>query len=271
MSEPFDGVFRLTIIPPKQSNDFPLTQQFPNAYEKIDIKNSTGYQNLLSSSDLYPIGAKIDWEFPSSDDGKENSVAKLNFQYKVKSMREENSNISFETSNLLMLSLPHHTQILKTNILLNSTVFDLSYRTIKGFMTPVLGDCWYMEEQLTNTGLDSEETLLKVRGFDDTMREKILDQVKVDSIQVLPNTDENVYGFGKQVARLAQLAHITSTIGLTPSSESLLNDIKVSLHKYLADYLSGEIRDQLLYDENFGGIVSTDGLKNSHNDFGNGW
>ena len=94
-----------------------------------------------------------------------------------------------------------------------------------------------------------------------------------------PTLDENVYGFGKQVARLAQLAHIASV--LEPSSEtgkagddsadSLTVQITKVLHRYLSAYLLGQNRDKLLFDANFGGIVSINGLKDSQDDFGNGW
>lgn len=93
-----------------------------------------------------------------------------------------------------------------------------------------------------------------------------------------PTLDENVYGFGKQVARLAQLAHIASVLEDKDSAikqekqeDSLTVSLTKVLHSYLSAYLRGQIRDKLLYDTNFGGIVSTNGLKDFMDDFGNGW
>merc|ERR1712127_305740 len=108
-----------------------------------------------------------------------------------------------------MMSLPHHTQVITTEgaTMLNSTTFDISYRTIKGYMTPVVGGCWIMEEPLTDTVIDSQTTLDKVSKLNNDLRKGIFQQIKADSTISLPNKKEGVYGYGKEIARLAQLAH----------------------------------------------------------------
>jgi len=88
-----------------------------------------------------------------------------------------------------------------------------------------------------------------------------------------PTLDENVYGFGKQIARLAQLAHIASVLepkkkgGEKPSLTETITEV---LHQYLSAFLLGQNKDKLLYDTVFGGIVSQNGLTDSMDDFGNG-
>jgi endo-1,3(4)-beta-glucanase len=106
----------------------------------------------------------------------------------------------------------------------------------------------------------------------------------------LPTLTENVYGFGKQAARLAQMAHIAhelmgSNISLSQNESSnmtknenqdsydlasLLDEAKFNLEGALDNFLNSRVSDSLVYDGNLGGMVTTDGLLNSEADFGNG-
>ena len=86
--------------------------------------------------------------------------------------------------------------------------------------------------------------------------------------QVLPTNNENVYGYGKQVARIAQLVHIADVL---EAPDSLFNELMSQLYSFVVDFLTGDVGDYLLYDENLGGMVSVDGLSDSGGDFGNGW
>jgi endo-1,3(4)-beta-glucanase len=191
---------------------------------------------------------------------------------------------------LLMLSLPHHARLLKADTLLSSpSKFDLLFRCVKGLMTPVVGGTWTYDEPLTSIEFDD----FNVDNF--TMHPKvssaILESMEVDVNRVLPTLDENVYGFGKQVARLAQLAHIRNIIDSTKPAPSLSSSrsrpknhtarttafqSKISalamqkLQSFLEEYLNNQIADTLLYDAKFGGVVTRNGLLDSEADFGNG-
>lgn len=139
---------------------------------------------------------------------------------------------------------------------------------MKGYMTAVRGSCWIMEEQLSDTGFDSPFSLKQAEGLDETVKEMILGQIKFDMYQVLPTNNENVYGYGKQVARIAQLVHIADVL---EAPDSLFNELMSQLYSFVVDFLTGDVGDYLLYDENLGGMVSVDGLSDSGGDFGNGW
>jgi len=141
--------------------------------------------------------------------------------------------------------------------------------------------------------------MLNTLGFDDidideyaqrlkpSVRDLIMENVQKDLNSVLPTLDENVYGFGKQVARFAQLTHITSVMDFSayvrsantskttsndngPTASPTFSGAISKLHSYLAEFLAGNGTDQLVYDARFGGIVSQDGLLDSEADFGNG-
>jgi endoglucanase Acf2 len=193
-----------------------------------------------------------------------------------------------EGAQLLMLALPHHADVLSSSssssgctLLGDENDFDLVYRTIKGHMTPVVGSTWSYDETLTSIGFDDPDNALEnVAKLDAQTRAIILDQVVFDVRRVLPTLDENVYGYGKQVARLAQLVHIANVLLRTSSNETetdtssystLIKDSTSKLHYFVTAFLSGKNTDVLVYDVNFGGLVTRDGLLDFMGDFGNGW
>ena len=125
-----------------------------------------------------------------------------------------------------------------------------------------------------------------------------MDQVELDLDRVLPTLTENVYGFGKQVARLANLAkivsnfkdaltnegnekkNITETTSSTSNNDDDIFQLRVEaafqkalslLFKYITAFLDDTNSDNLVYDTNFGGIITHNGLLNPQADFGNGY
>jgi endoglucanase Acf2 len=107
----------------------------------------------------------------------------------------------------------------------------------------------------------------------------------------LPTLTENIYGFGKQIARLSQLAHIADVLRTggveVDENTNVMNNNKLFesqekrldlifngtlslLTSRLQQFLTSNISDSLVYDTNFGGMVSVDGLRDSNRDFGNG-
>ena len=171
---------------------------------------------------------------------------------------------------LLMLALPHHVEYFSINAVLKAEKFDLTFRCIKGMMTPVVGSTWTYTEPLVNIGLDSP-----FKEVDDAVHEIIMEQIDDDMGQLLPTTAENIYGFGKQIARLAQLTHIAKKLhkdgqhgngfltGVAEKGTALLAN-------YLEMFLSSQVTDKLLFDSNLGGLVSSNSLQDTEEDFGNG-
>jgi hypothetical protein len=151
---------------------------------------------------------------------------------------------------------------------------------------------------LTNTEFDDVNNEAKLKSMNENIKETILDQVEKDLERVLPTLTENVYGFGKQIARLANLVKIiyefqqisndqdtnaddaknsTSKDGSNVDNnyrtklKFLLKKATDLLHKYLTAFLDEVNSDNLVYDANFGGIITRNGLLNMQADFGNGW
>jgi endoglucanase Acf2 len=302
--EKFTGILRLSLLPPPLEGN--SVSNVGNQYTSFPLSESIGVKRLIYHAHSYPVGAKVSWDFkdvPASpsyrlfnnndqnlvksfgDMLKGVTVGTINFEYTVKTMHDNihsRASSSLQDDPLLMLALPHHAQVLPSNSILPN--FDLQYQCIKGPMTPIIGNTWSYDEHLTNIGFESEQDIRNIQNMDPETKQTILNQVELDLGRVLPTLTENVYGFGKQVARLAQLCRIASVLE-TPISEkehdSDENDGTVYktltrkgtrlLHDALTKFLDGVNSDFLVYDINFGGIVSNDGLLNMNEDFGNGW
>lgn len=287
-TEKFSGVLRFALIPPTPAaND--------SASGSAPFSKSTGIQRLIYHASVYPVGGSVSWDFQEVSKGifsgsgtgalPPDRIATIHFQFDTKSMSDTSKTTSSSAQvDLLMLCLPHHVDSLRSDALLGQDDFDLVYRSIKGRMIPVLGDTWSYEQALPSIGFDDANITTNKKysqEVDPEIRRIIMENVKKDMTRVLPTFDENVYGFGKQVARLAQLAHIANllapldTSGLHQNQTDGMRETTVSiarsLHGYLERFLTGGITDPLLFDGNFGGIVSTAGLLNSEADFGNGW
>jgi endo-1,3(4)-beta-glucanase len=281
-SKKFSGVLRLALIPP--------TAEFLNGNFTglLPLSVSTGLKRLVYHAGLYPVGGSVSWEFKSSPTqsavAAENAIkaivggttvkptpsstraklATVQFKYQTLPLNQ-NSNSKLQ---LLMLGLPHHEDVLQPEVLLGQDEFDLSYKSIKGKMTPVVGSTWSYDEKLTMSTIDHTSDL----RFDRNVADLILQNVQNDAAMLVPQDNLNVYGYGKQLARLAQLAHITNVILNEPtnSTSRLLHEITTNLQQSLVKLFEGDVVDQLLYDAKFGGIVSKNGIADASEDFGNG-
>lgn len=261
-SAAYTGVIRLAYIPSDHNED-----------EKT-FDSSTGLRRLIYHSATYPIGGQISYEFHSATTQSSTTTtdgvgryATVTFSFATQSMVAPALKSS-STQGLLMLALPHHAELISDSVKLSKKKFDLSYRCIKGDMTPIIGPSWSYEEPLYNLEFDG-----RFQPVEDSDRMMILDQVKDDLNRILPTFAENVYGYGKQVARLAQLAHIAEQLepqANSTSSDSVLGQATKQLSKYLEAYLSSDVSDKLLFDSKLGGLVSNNGLHDKGEDFGNG-
>jgi endo-1,3(4)-beta-glucanase len=267
-ASPFTGMLRIAYIPAVDASD---TSTF----------SSTGLRRLIYHAGVYPTGGEVSWEFhsqsASSKTQKTNVTtssrhATVHFSFGARSMTDDSIRPKNMAIGLLMLALPHHVQVLPKSVQLSEKRFDLTYKCIKGPLTPIVGSFWSFEEPLLDLNFDAPN-----QNLDAGVRRTILSQVEKDMVRVLPTNDENVYGFGKQVARLAQLAHIAKELESGQSGEtgaeeesSLVQKGKELLFSYLENFLTSQVSDFLLFDANMGGLVSKNGLMDKSADFGNG-
>jgi endoglucanase Acf2 len=273
-SAPFTGIIRLAHIPSH------IPEMNPNETTADPIEktadSSTGLRRLIYHAGAYPTGGQVSWEFhpplssatgtTSSDQKSPSSgrLATVTFKYATQTM--------LDTSHipLLMLALPHHADVLSASVMLQSNKFDLVFHSIKGPLTPVVGSTWSYTEPLLDIGIDGP-----FQEIDPRIRRQLLEQIDDDLGQLLPTSADNIYGFGKQIARLAQLTHIAKKLhkdgdqnngfqtGIPEKGTALLSN-------YLEMFLSSQVTDKLVFDSNLGGLVSNNGLLDTGEDFGNG-
>jgi endo-1,3(4)-beta-glucanase len=294
--------------------------QKPGSGSDIQLSSSSGVRRLIYHAPFYPVGGSITWEFEKDSSFSEskvgqtitgfvggvsgnitsilssptNSSASISYQgEKVSSMRSAKISFKFQAlsmsdtvqqppirAQLLMLALPHHVVPMDGTMFLKGDQFDLQYNCIKGRMTPILGDTWEYEEQLPSIGFDEMNTTTKISSMHNGVRDTILEQATKDMVRVLPTFDENVYGFGKQAARLAQIVHISHMLSFPTRRNKKESDKEVradvieggldSLRKFVCTFLRNGQKDKLMFDAKFGSIVTKDGLDDVEADFGNG-
>lgn len=261
----YSGVIRVAIIPPPSSSS-------STTAKSIDIKElatSTGVKRLIYHAGAYPTEGSVSWDFISGtrhplattksthttsfNKGRrrlsageqqkktENNIGRITFAFKTSHMTSSSLGASVP---LLMLALPHHAASISfaEELLLHKDSFDLTYQSIKGDMTPVTGNIWTCEEELTFLGFGDETLSAKtniaqqaqqsstssssssatktsatsqrpiihestaISTLDQSIRDLIISNVESDLNINLPVISNGAYGFGKQIARIAQVS-----------------------------------------------------------------
>lgn len=80
-------------------------------------------------------------------------------------------------------------------------------------------------------------------------------------------TSTDPYFFGKQVARLAELALVADNLGETAIATEIRNRMKT----YLEPWFEAKNVDYLVFDSTWKGLCSSKGMEDSGADFGQGW
>lgn len=218
-------------------NSIALTNAFTGVMKLADSEKEEAAHILDIYRNAYAISGNVDYTL-SGDYGR------IIYQWKTKG-----------TGELLMLTMPHH-----VNALYNPRLEPgISYRTIKGTISGVIGSQWNLDLSLAKYLWDSLNQI---------------DSTKLPDIKTALANDYNKspgggdpYFFGVEIGRLAKLALIADQIRETEKASI----IRSNMEKAIEPWLLGTNTDALLYDTTYGGIVSTDGIKSASSDFGNGY
>mmetsp|Transcript_23821 Transcript_23821/g.26430 ORF Transcript_23821/g.26430 Transcript_23821/m.26430 type:complete len:739 (+) Transcript_23821:12-2228(+) len=160
---------------------------------------------------------------------------------------------------LLMMALPHHQDLFsKTDF--RSFASSANIRTLKGTMTGRVGTNWVLVESLPELRWESTNPIDSDKL--ETLRSALIED---NTTPIISPTDP--YGFGKKVSRQARLVLIADQLGESEISGSLLDHLKT----IITPWLEGDNTNPLLYDSTWGGVVSTNGLENQGQDFGQGY
>ena len=128
---------------------------------------------------------------------------------------------------------------------------------IKGDMTGIVGSSWTMTEELTTIAWDAAGDI---------------DPDRIEAIRAALNEDTegndvvagDPYFGGKQMAKLARLSLIADQLGETELAESFREKVRPTLEAWM----DATNANKLLYDQSWGGIVSTNGINDEFADFG---
>ena len=175
------------------------------------------------------------------------------------SSREDEATLRFTwetagTGDLLMMTLPHHRDILE-----GVRPSPLTMDTIKGEMRAVVGERWVLREALTTIAWSAPA------GIDPSLEPELRLALKGDLNQDARASD--TYFGGKQLAKLGRLAVIADELG----ERTLADAYRDKLQGRLEPWLNGDDPAPLVYDRSWGGLVSVDGISNAGAAYGQGY
>lgn len=237
---------------------------------------------LLEAAPYYPVGGDVDYTIDAAK-----NVANLQFKWKTRCFGSKDGDADAASEKLLMLALPHHMDILaldtnnsSSNATVNKVMSDIRYTSIKGMMLGVYGAVWHLQETLPDVewdfaseGLFFEDDSKDASKKEATLRKDTRNQVTKDIIAQLhrdvdayPALAPDSYNFGKQISREARLLLIADRFKQQELVEKLLSKMKTEL----GAWLTATNPDFLIYDQTYGGVVTSDGIHDFGADYGNG-
>ena len=190
---------------------------------------------LDQHSGKIPTGGKVSAQV-------EGDIAHMNFNWET-----------VGTGELLGMALPHQQDTL-TNPTTSHTL-----TALKGNMVAVTGDVWEFQEELTTIKWGSP------RAVPD---DKVAD-IRAALEHDIPNEQvpgDDPYFGGKKMALFARLSLIADEIG----ESGLAQQARERVRPFVEGWLGGTNPNKLLYEDVWGGVVSSNGLHNEQADFGNG-
>ncbi|KAJ2608985.1 hypothetical protein H4S08_004239 [Coemansia sp. RSA 1365] len=162
------------------------------------------------------------------------------------------------TNKLLSFVLPHHVDRLDSKILLSPGL--TGFRSSKGPLKSIGSNSFSYMQKLETVDFTGTNPIA------DADKARIQEQLAKDMAKVKVSASDP-YFFGKGVARVARLLQIAQEIGDTASASKLQTQVIALLQPWLVEKNN---KDPLVYDDTWGGIVSTMGLQDSSADYGQG-
>jgi len=198
---------------------------------------------LDASVETIPIGADITVSYSNCVD---KTVADYVYRWKT---------MGGPSSNLLMMALPHHMQIIQEP----SIAVDHSYRSMKGRMTAILGDSWTLREPLTDIQWTAPREVPRSK------RSAIAEALERDM-----NKRAGYYASywnGKELSAMARLILIAEELG----NETVAQHIRSNLKTDLDVWLTANNSNHFVFDSTWNGISTAGGMDDINMDFGLAW
>ncbi|GLE03472.1 hypothetical protein PINS_up012374 [Pythium insidiosum] len=208
---------------------------------------------LDKHADVYPVGGSVEVSAAENE-----TAALVTFHWRTRRMQASDAK---NASRLLMLAHPHHVATLRHDAAGVTLLDAMGHRTLKSFMTPVVGDAWTLRETLPAVGFEAHAPLAPEQAA--------AIRIALQNDSTYKPEAEDPYFFGKEIARQARLVLIADALDEHDVRERVLD----RLQKWTEPWLVGENEDPFVYDESWGGLCSRNGLAGVFwmTDFGNGW
>ncbi len=213
------------------------TSTYTGVLRGVCLTDSSFETTLDQYKNSVPIASKVGWTATGD-------TAVLQFDY-----------VTEDGSAPLMMTLPHHRDMM-TGV---TYVMTNAYVTMKGKMSGLVGLSWKMTEQLTTI------TWGAPRSIPTQYVESIRTALQAD--QSMTQTASDTYTSGKNLAAVARLALIADEIGETTIASNIRNRLKTLLQ----NWFNGQTSDKIIYDRTWGGVTSSNGIKDSGADYGLGY
>jgi endo-1,3(4)-beta-glucanase len=204
------------------------------------LRPAEGVDVLDAHAGAVPVGAELE----ASVQGDEATIA---FAYET-----------VGDGPLLMAAMPHHLERLS-----GATPTALTYPTLFGAMKGVSGARWELAYALPDYDFRAP------RAIDPSRVEAVRSALMADASYVPDATavSNDPYFGGKQLAKLARLVVIAEELGEEATAQTLTE----RLEPLVVAWLDGTNGNPLVYDQTWGGIVTTHGAADPAADFGQGY
>jgi len=166
--------------------------------------------------------------------------------------------VSEGNGDLLMGSVKHLSDIMaKGTKFIERGVLD----SMKGPVDFIAGNSWTLTEKLPTITWYAPRKIT-----DDVKISQLIAQLRLDVIKDAPDWPDPYFS-GKEFARLARIVLIAEEYDAPDVIETGMTMMK----QFMEQWLDGTNGDKLIYETNWGGITTHNGLGDFDDDFGNGW
>lgn len=215
----------------------------------------------------YPTGGSFEYAFTNADeeysiDGDAAEVLTTTLTFTTVAAVDDGGDSNQPTaSDLLMMSLPHHQRSFVDPHYERAVTID----TVVGDMVGVIGSQWRLAIPAVPSSYQNFRT---PREVDSARVDAIKKQLLEDMTSSATAGEPDPYGFGKSLSKLGRMALISEEL---KADEQLRSDLLTKMKEFVKPWLESTNPDKLLYDKLYGGIVSTNGVKDPAQDFGQGY
>ncbi|PVU93266.1 hypothetical protein BB559_003365 [Furculomyces boomerangus] len=177
--------------------------------------------------------------------------------YNIKQIHHNYITSNCKSVQPLMLALKHQKKRISN---VAQPDIDIGFRTLKGKMYPVIGNRWvlvYNDINKIQWSFPSSISLESKQLINTALNSETINQSDLKT--------RNIYFRGKALARVARLAIIANEL----NNRKKVNEYVALLKENIELLFNSESGNNLVYDETYGGLITSDSFANSDHDFGN--